>query len=177
MSTREEREKAIELLEKQFGEATGIYLTDYSGIDVEKITKLRRGLHNIGVKYIVVKNSLARIALEKCGKADLAEHIKGPIGVALAKEDSVGPARIIKDFRKEYKDLLGVRLAYVDGALFNEKQAVALADLPSREVLLSQLLSCLKAPMVNLAGSLAGICTKFVGTLEAVKNKKEAEGQ
>ncbi|MBD3392659.1 MAG: 50S ribosomal protein L10 [Chitinivibrionales bacterium] len=176
-TTRTERLQAIEKLEKEFDQATGIYLTDFSGIDVEKMTKLRRELRGIGAKYIVVKNTLARIALEKCGKTDLVEHVKGPVGVAIATEDSIGPARVIKGFKKENKELLGVSVAYVDGSLYDDRQTAALADLPSRDVLLAQFLSCLQAPVTNFAGALNGILTKFVGTLEAVKNKREAEGQ
>ena len=177
MATREQRQKAIEKLEKVLSDANGIYLTDYSGIDVSKITKLRRGMRESGAKYLVVKNKLAQIALERCGKAELVGHLKGPVGVAVAGEDTIGPARVIKDFKKEFKELLGLKVAYIDGALFNESQAAALADLPSREVLLAQLLSVMQAPIANFAGTLNGIFTKLLGTIEAVRTKKESEGQ
>jgi large subunit ribosomal protein L10 len=174
--TREQRQGTIDRLEKEFGSATGIYLTDFAGIDVEKITKLRRDMRGIGARYIVVKNTLARAALTKCGKTDLVAHVRGPVGVALTSEDAIGPARVIKGFKKEFKELLGLRIAYVDGVLIDGAQAELLADLPSREVLLSQLLSCLQAPMANLAGALRGILTKFALTIDAVKEKKQAEG-
>ena len=99
-TTREQRSKAIDVLQKEFDGATGIYLTDFTGINVEKISKFRRNLHSAGAKYIVVKNTLARIALQKCGREELAEHLKGVNGVAFTKDDAVGPARVIKDFKK-----------------------------------------------------------------------------
>ncbi|MFP4416138.1 MAG: 50S ribosomal protein L10 [Chitinivibrionales bacterium] len=177
MSTRTERTQVIEALEKEFVNATGIYLTDFNGVDVEKVTKLRSNLRVQGARYLVVKNTLARIALERCGdqKGELIPFLKGPTGVAVTQEESTGPAKIIKDFRKEFKNLLDLKVAYVDGSLFDAEQADQLANLPSREVLLAQLLSVLKAPMTNLAGSLNGIMSKFVRTLDAVRQKKEAE--
>jgi large subunit ribosomal protein L10 len=174
MSTRAERSVTIERLEKDFAAARGIYLTDFNRVNVAKITKLRRDLRSKGGKYLVVKNSLAAVALERCGKKELVPYLQGAVGVALGREDAVAPARVIKDFRKENKELLGIRVAYVEGTLYTAAQTEILADLPTREVLLSQLLSCLKAPMSNLVGSLSGILTKLVGTLEAVKNKKES---
>jgi ribosomal protein L10 len=176
-STRESRLKSIEKLQKEFGEAKGIYVTDCSRINVAKLSGFRRNLRGVGGKYIVVKNSLARIALEKCGKSELSSSLKGPVGVALSKTDSIAPAKVIKAFRKENKELLGVRVAYVDGVLFDEAQMNQLADLPSREVLLSLLLSCLKAPAAKMAGVLNGIFTKLTGTIEAVRIQKEAQPQ
>ncbi len=177
MSTRTERTEVIDLLEKELVDATGIYLTNFNGIDVEKVTKLRSDLREQGARYLVVKNTLARIALERCGdrKTELVPFLKGPTGVAVTRQESTGPARVIKNFKKDNKDLLDLKVAYVDGSLFNAEQTEALANLPSREILLSQLLSVFKAPMANLAGSLNGILSKFVRTLEAVKQKKEAE--
>jgi len=175
--TREKRNKNIEKLQKEFSEAAGIYLTDFTGINVEKISGLRRSLRAEGAKFIVVKNSLAKKALEKSGKTELIKHLSGPVGAALSAKDSIAPARVIKSFKKENKELLCVRGALVDGAMYDESQVNMLADLPSRETLLSQLLSCLQAPIGKFAGALSGILTKFVGTLESVRQKKESQGQ
>ncbi len=175
MSTRTERTEAIEVLKNEFTGASGIYLTNVNNIKVEKMTMFRKSLRNVGVKYIVVKNTLAQKAFEKCGFNDLIPFLKGPIGIAITKDDATSPSRVIKDFRKENKKLLDIKVAYVEGNLFNAEETNKLADLPGREVLLSQLLSCLNAPMTNFVCSLSGLFTKLVGTLEAVKNKKETE--
>jgi large subunit ribosomal protein L10 len=177
MSTRTERTEAIAVLEKEFQQSGGIYLTDINKINVEKISKLRVNFRKQGIKYIVVKNTLARIACERCGKNELVPYLKGPVGVALAYHESMAPAKIIKDFQKESKELLTVKVAYVDGTLFSGDDAVRLADIPSRDVLLSQLLGCLQAPLANLAGSLSGVLVKFAGTLEGLKNQKESPVQ
>ena len=173
MSTRIERNESIATLEAAFDGATGVYLTDFNGIDVDKITKFRTELRNVDAKYLVVKNTLAKIALEKKGFGALNEHVKGPIGIAVTTSDSVAPAKVIKAFRKENKDLMDLKIASLDGTVFSSMEVEAIADLPSREILLSQLLSVLNAPMSNLVGSLSGVFTKLTGTLEAVKAAKE----
>jgi large subunit ribosomal protein L10 len=174
MSTRIERTAIIDRLEKEFGEAGGIYLADNNKISVEKITQLRISFRKAGIKYIVVKNSLAQTAAKRAGKDEIIPFFKGPTGVAIAGKESTVPAKIIRDFQKDNKSLLGLKAAYVDGTVLNGEDALRLADIPSREVLLSQLLGCLQAPMSNFVGSLSGIFTKLTGTLSAVKDQKES---
>jgi len=174
MSTRTERTQAIETLEKEISQSSGIYLTDINKISVDKITKLRVNFRKKGIRYVVVKNTLAKIACERSGKKDLIPHLKGAVGVALAQQESMAPAKIIKDFQKENKDLLAVKIACVDGTFFSGQDALKLADIPSREVLLAQLLGCLQAPVANMAGSLNGILIKLAGTMEGLKNQKES---
>lgn len=173
MSTRIERNEAIELLTSEFSGATGIYLTDFTKVNVQTISRFRDELRKAGVKYIVVKNTLARIALERVGIEGLGKHLVGPVGVCVTKQDGVGVSKIIRDFKKTLPDLLPVSVAYVDGTIYTGEQVKALAELPSRNELLSMLLSVLNAPVTGLAGALNGIMTKFVGTLNAVKDQKE----
>jgi large subunit ribosomal protein L10 len=177
MSTKQERTRTIEVLENEFRQAGGIYLTDINRISVEKISRLRVNFRKKGIKYLVVKNTLAKIACERCGKKDLIPYLKGTIGVALSKNEPLSPAKIIKDFQKENKELLEIKVASVDGTLFGMQDALRLADIPPREVLLAQLLGCLQAPMANLAGTLNGVLVKFAGTLESLKNQKESATQ
>jgi large subunit ribosomal protein L10 len=174
MATKAERTAVIEELEKQFRDARGIFLADNNKINVEKVTKLRADLRKNGIKFIVVKNTLAKEACKRAGKEVLNPHFKGPTAVAVATAEGTAPAKVLKDFQKDNKDLLGLKIAYVDGSIFSDDDALKLADLPSRQVLLSQLLGCLQAPMGKLAGTLGGILTKFVGTLDALKEKKNS---
>lgn len=174
MSTKAERTKVIETLEKEFRDARGIYLADNNKITVAQVTKLRADLRKKGMRFFVVKNTLAKIAAKKSGRGSLEPHITGPTAVITVAADAAAPAKVIKDFQKENKELLGVKAAYVDGNVFTAAQVLALADIPGREVLLAQLLGCLKAPLGNLAGVLGGILTKFVRTLDAVREKKGA---
>jgi large subunit ribosomal protein L10 len=177
MSTKTERTVEIDKLEKAFGEARGIYVADNNKINVAQVTKLRADIRKKGMRFIVVKNTLAKIAAKKSGKEGIGSFFKGPTAVVVAKDDAAAPAKVFKDFQKENKDLLTVKVAYVDGTIFNADEVRKLADIPSREVLLAQLLGCLKAPMGNFAGVLSGILTKFVRTLDAVREKKSTAGQ
>jgi large subunit ribosomal protein L10 len=171
MSTKAERAAVIEELERDFKDAKGIYLADNQKIDVEKITKLRSNLRKNNIKFVVVKNTLAKEALKRVGKDAITPYLTGATAVAISQTEGTAPAKLLREFQNENKDLLKIKIAYVDGTVFSGQDALKLADLPSRDVLLSQLLGCLKAPMGNLAGALNGIMSKFVGTLEAVKEK------
>ena len=176
MSTKTERSAKIDVLTKALESASGIYLTDINKISVAQISQLRVELRKKNSKYLVVKNSLAKIALERCGKKELVEYVHGPIGVAITSGDSTDPIKVIRDFKKENKDILEVKAAFVDGTVFGSVNALRLADIPSRIELLSQLLSVLQAPITNFAGSLYAIISTFAATLEAVKDQKEKEG-
>lgn len=174
MSTKTERTACIDKLEKEFKEANGIYIADNNKITVAQVTKLRANLRKKGMRFLVVKNTFAKAAAKKIGKETILPFFKGPTAVLIAKTDAVAPAKMIKDFQKDNKDLLTVKAAYVDGTIFDAAQVLQLADIPGREVLLAQFLGCLKSPMGNLAGVLNGILIKFVRTLDALKEKKGA---
>ncbi|MBN1980123.1 MAG: 50S ribosomal protein L10 [Chitinivibrionales bacterium] len=174
MSTQNERTETIATLEKEFSDASGIFMTDFTAITVEKMTQFRANLRKAGIKYLVVKNSLAEKAFERTNFSTLIPFLKGPTGLAITKGDGVAPAKVIKEFKKENKNLLTVKAAVVDGALFNADDALKLSDLPSKEVLLSQLLSCWSAPMSNFVGTLQSILSKFAATLDEVKKQKES---
>jgi len=177
MSTKSERTQAIDQLEKVFSESDGVYLTDINRINGENMTHLRAELRAQNVSYVVVKNSLARIACGRCGKEALNPYFVNGVGVAFAGDDPTAPAKVIKEFTKDpaRKNLLTVRAAMVENNLLNSEDAAKLADIPSREVLLAQLLGCLKTPLGNCAAVLNGILLKLTGTLEAVQRKKQEE--
>lgn len=177
MINRSERTKKIEVLEGMFGKAMGIYLTDINRISVARLTKLRAEFRKEGLQYVVVKNKLAKIAVERSGKSDIMPFLKGPVGIAFANTDSTAPARVIRNFQKDNKELLEVRAVYVEGSLLPGSACAQLADVPSREVLLATLLSVLKAPVQKFAGTLNAVSSKFVRTLDAVKQSKEKSAQ
>jgi len=175
MLTREQKSVIIENLGKEFSGAAGLYVTDYQGMNVEKFNKVRAKLSGVDAKYLVVKNTFAKRALAGSGIEGLDSAFKGPVGVAVTKRDIASAAKIIRDFNKENDNLLAVRMAYADGTVFSGADAERLADLPSREELLSMLLSAFNAPITKMAGTLSGIMTNFVRTVDAVRIKKEQE--
>jgi len=173
--TKQQKADIIEDLNKDFSGATGLYVTAYQGMTVEKFNDVRAKLRGVDAKYVVVKNTLAKRALAQSGIEGLDGAFKGPIGVAITKKDIASAAKIIKSFNKDNDNLLAVRMAYADGTVFSGADAERLADLPSREELLSMLLSAFNAPVTKFAGTLNGILTNFVRTVDAVRIKKEQE--
>jgi large subunit ribosomal protein L10 len=175
MFSRSERNRKIEVLQGMFGSALGIYLTDINRLNVKAMTRLRAEFRKQGLQYVVVKNNLAKIALERAGRTDILPYIDGPIGIVFATADSIAPARVIRDFHRDYRDLLEVKAVYVEGTVLPGSDVARLAMVPGRDVLLGQLLTCLKAPVQKVAGSLHAILSKFVRTVDAVRAKRETE--
>jgi len=162
----------VETYTEKFKQAKSVYLADYTGLDVQTVTELRRKFREADVEYKVLKNRLAKRALNNAGVTALDEHLKGVTSFIIGYDDPVVPARIIKDFNKP-KERLKLKVVYLEGKVFEEEEAKKLADLPTREVLLSMLLSALQSPMTKLAGTLQASMQKFVRTLDAVKENKK----
>ncbi|MCK5127747.1 MAG: 50S ribosomal protein L10 [candidate division Zixibacteria bacterium] len=164
-------------LKKTLSGADNIFVTDYSGLDVAQITKLRKELRDSGIKYIVAKNTLMRIAAKDAGYDDLVEFFNGPIAVAVSNTDPNVPAKILYDTYKEYKELKKPEILafYIDSQLFDGSAAAQLAKLPTRDVLLSQLVSAVEGPISEFVGTLDAIIRELVGTIDALAKKKEEE--
>ena len=124
MLTKLERTQKIDELEKEFRDSRGIYLADNNKISVAQVTKLRSDLRKNGMRILVVKNTLAKAAAKRSGKGNIEPFFKGPTTVVLTKTDAAAPAKAIKNFQKDNKDLLAVKAAYVDGSLFNAEQVL-----------------------------------------------------
>lgn len=164
---RTEKQAAIDALTAKLAEARAIYVTDYQGLTVGKVTDLRRRLHKAGVDYVVVKNTLALRALEKAAVAGLNAHVTGPTAFALSLGDAAAAARVLTDFAKEFEKP-SLKAAIVDGRAVSPEQVKRLAQLPSREVLLGELAGVLQAPLAGFAGALTGLLSTFVGAVEAL---------
>ncbi len=172
MATAKKIEIVSEYTEK-FKSAKAVYLTDFKGIDVATDTELRKKFRESDIEYKVLKNRLAKRALNEAGITDLDPYLKGVTAFAIGYDDPVVPAKIIKEFNKP-KEKLGLKVVYFEGKVFDAQAAAALADLPSREVLISQFASAIQAPMVKLAGTLQATMQKMVGVLNSLKDKKTA---
>ncbi|CAM3241669.1 50S ribosomal protein L10 [Filibacter tadaridae] len=144
--------------------AASVVVVDYRGLDVSQVTELRKQLRDAGVDFKVYKNSMSRRAAENAGLEGLNEHLTGPNAIAFSNEDVVAPAKILNDFAKK-NDKLEIKAGVIEGNLATDADVKALAELPSRDGLLSMLLSVLQAPMRNFA-----LVTK------AVAEQKEEQG-
>ena len=167
-----QKAQIIEEIQGRMQNSNGIYFTKYTGVNVEQITKLRHEFRDNEVEYKVTKNTLTRIAAHNIGIDSVDGILNGQIGIAYSSDDPVAPARVIKKFIKDGGKLEVVGILF-EGEYFDAEKYKELADLPSREELLSKLLSGLSQPMSQLASTLNGAMTKFIRTLDSLKNSKE----
>lgn len=151
------------------------YLTDFSGLDVKSMTVLRQRLKASGCEYLVVKNRLAKLALEELDLPDLGDSLLGPTGVVFGYDGPVEPAKALADFAKEHDDKPVFKIGVMDGALVSAEEIQKLAKLPPREQLLAALAGALEAPMAALASALEGKIQEMAGVLDALKSQKEGE--
>ncbi|MBM4764952.1 50S ribosomal protein L10 [Bacillus sp. B15-48] len=160
----ETKKQLVEEIADKFKASQSTIVVDYRGLTVAEVTELRKQLRDAGVEFKVYKNTMTRRAAEAAGIEGLNEVLTGPNAVAFSTEDVVAPAKIINEFAKK-NEALEIKAGVIEGNVATVEEVKALADLPSREGLLSMLLSVLQAPIRNLA-----LATK------AVAEQKEEQG-
>lgn len=174
--TKAQKQEMVTGLAQQLAQSPTIYVTDFTGLDVARITDLRRRLRAVGVEYVVVKNTLAKRALTESQRQQggLEEHLAGPTALVLAGTDPVSAAKVLTDFAKEFEKP-AIKIGLVEGKPVTPAQVKHLAALPSKQQLLAQLGGALQAPMAGFLGVLNGLLYSMVGALEALKNKRSGE--
>ncbi|WP_174734505.1 50S ribosomal protein L10 [Mesobacillus harenae] len=160
----EQKKQIVDEISEKLKTSVSTIVVDYRGLNVSELTELRKQLREAGIEFKVYKNSMARRAAEAAELAGLNESFTGPNAIAFSNDDVVAPAKILNDFAKKH-EALEIKTGVIEGNLATVEEIKALADLPSREGLLSMLLSVLQAPMRNLA-----LVTK------AVAEQKEEQG-
>ena len=174
MPTKEKIE-AVEEMAELLKSSKAIYLADFSGLDVPSFTELRKKLYAEQVSFVVVKNRLAKLAAAKAGVVGLDDSLVGPTGLVCTSADPIAPAKLLADFAKTKDGKPRVKMGLFDGQIFVEDQIEALAQLPSREVLLTQIVTGLQSPITGLVFALSGILKSLVGTLQALVEKKQSD--
>jgi large subunit ribosomal protein L10 len=169
---RAKEEKVGEITEL-FRDAKSVVLVDYRGLTVEEATNLRNEFRKEGVKYHVLKNAMVDRAAAQLNIEGLSEYLKGPSAFAFGYTDPVLPAKIVTDFIKKTRKM-SIKAGLVDGKVIDEKGVKALADLPSREVLVAKLLGSMNAPISGLVTVLGGTVRSLLYTLNAIQAQKEA---
>lgn len=160
----EQKKQIVDEITEKLKASVSTVIVDYRGLNVAEVTELRKQLREAGVEYKVYKNSMTRRAAEAAGLAELNETLVGPNAIAFSTEDVVTPAKILNNFAKDH-EALEIKAGVIEGNIATVEDIKALANLPSREGLLSMLLSVLQAPVRNLA-----LATK------AVAEQKEEQG-
>ena len=164
----------VEELHDMFSRAKSAVVANYQGIDAEGITALRVHMRSRSVDFRVVKNTLALRAVKDTSLEVLGEDFKGPISILVGFEDAVAPAKALADFAKsDATKSPEVICGVVEGKKVSPGEVQALAELPSREELISQMLSVFQGPTTNFVGVFSSLLRKLVGTLDAVREKKE----
>ena len=169
----EEKKQIVEDLRGRFAKSSVVILTDFKGLDVASVSELRRRLKEAGIEYKVVKNTLMARASQDTPISVLKDHFKGPGAVAIGYHDPVAPAKILTKFADDSKKL-EIRAAVLNGQLIDLGGIRALAALPSREVLLGQLLSVMAGVPTSAVRVLAGVPRALVNLLSALKDKRQA---
>jgi large subunit ribosomal protein L10 len=166
-----EKEQAVRSLAETIARAKSIYLTDFQGMNVEMVSKMRRKLRDAKVEYRVAKNTLTKRALRDSGIPSLDSYLEGPTGIAFGS-DEVSCAKILSDFAKEFEKP-AIKAAYVAGHVYGPDGVKKLAQLPPREVLLGQFIGGLRSPMQGVVGVLSGSLRQMVGVIDAIGKKKQ----
>jgi large subunit ribosomal protein L10 len=174
MSTVIERKQAVvdDLTQKLDG-AQGFFLTDFSGISVKHMTELRAKLRDAGIEYVVVKNTLAKRALDGLDLPNIAEFFTGPTGLVIGRDNAVEAAKILDDFAKTHEDRPKVKAGMVERKTIGAADVSRLAKLPPREQLLSELLGALQAPLAQFVFIIQAPIYEFAGLLDALRAERE----
>ena len=168
---RTEKEQLVSELKQKIEGATALYYTDFTGLNVKRMTDLRRRLRKANVEYVVIKNTLALRAVNESGL--VGERLRGPTGLVVAK-DAVVAAKVITDFAKENEQRPAVKGGMFEGKAIDKAQVTKLASMPSREQMLAELGAGLQSPMAAFLGALNGLLYMFAGALESLRQQRES---
>ena len=164
----------VEMFAEKLAGAKSLFVTDHTGLDAAKTTEIRRQFRAANVEYRIVKNTLTKLAAERARLHALLEYLTGPTSIALGGDDPAAPARVIAAFNKGGVTL-AVRACCFEGHWFDGGQLQRLAEIPTREVMIAQLLSGITMPLRGLTSALRGVGQRLVGVLAAVRDQKGSE--
>jgi len=166
-----QKEAVLKDTQTRIADVRGIYLADFSGMTVLSLSLLRKRCREQGVQFRVIKNTLLKRAFNERGIKELDEHLVGPTGLVFSPTNEMVPAKILSEFAKEFEKPR-VKAAVVDGRLYDTKAIATLAKLPSREVLLSQLIGTFVAPMSNFLGAINALLATPANMADALAKEK-----
>jgi large subunit ribosomal protein L10 len=167
---RPDKEKLVAELKEKLTGAKALYYTDFTGLNVKRMTDLRRRLRKANVEYVVIKNTLALRAVNESGL--VSTKLKGQTGLVIAK-DAVAAAKVLSDFAKENDARPAVKGGLLDGRQLDVDQVKKLASMPSREQMLADLGAGLQSPMAAFVGALNGLLYMFAGALDGLRSQRE----
>lgn len=171
--SRQKKEEVLQELVEKFKTAKSVVFAEYRGLTVKQVGEVRNQLREQGIYYKVAKKTLLNLAAQQAGfKSIPVEYMEGPISAVFSFQDEVSGPKIIYKLGKEFEGL-SLKGGLMDGQAFGAAQAVQLAQIPSKEELIAKMLGSLQAPIRGFHGVLHGSIRQFVGTLQAVVDKKQ----
>lgn len=168
------KKQEVEELGEKIKKAQSFILADYRGINVEEVTRLRNDLRKADIEYKVVKNTLTRFAAKSNGLEDLLPHLEGPTAIAISYTDIVAPAKILNEYSKKNENFK-LKAGYVEGKVIDSNGIKMLANIPSKEVLVSKALGSLKSPLAGMVNVLNANIRGLVIALNAAAEKQGAK--
>ncbi len=171
--SRSEKEAIIQELQGKFKSSSVAVFTDYRGLSVTEVTRLRRRLREAGCEFKVAKNTLTGLAANRIGLEGLDPFLEGQTAIAFGA-DPVAPAKVLSEFIREVKKM-EIKGAVLDGNVVDAMGVKRLAELPSREVLLARVAGGMQAPLYAFASVLQGTLRSFVYALEAIRKQRAGE--
>jgi large subunit ribosomal protein L10 len=166
-----EKVESVTELHEKFARAVSAVLADFRGLTVQEITDLRQQLRDASLELAVVKNTLARLAVQETPFERLSPYLNGPTSITLSYRDTVAPAKILSAYVKK-QPKLAVRAGLFEGEIVPAEKIAEIADLPPRDVILAQALAAMQGPLAGLVWTLQGVLSTFMGTLQAIHDKK-----
>lgn len=164
--------EVVAAMKEKFENATGVYFTDFMGLNVSEVTDLRKKFYSEGVEYLVVKNTLVKLASKDLKIKELEDIFRGPTAIAFSYQDPTTPARVLKEFKKEH-DLPELKALIFEGELMDKSLFEKISNLPSREVLLSKLVGGLNSPMTKFVTTISSPISKLLNVLSSIKETKQ----
>lgn len=171
--SKDEKTRVIEGLKDKLRRSKSFFLTDFTGLNVEEITGLRKNFRAKKVEYQVAKNTLIKLAAKDLSLDQVTEHLEGPTGIAFGYDDPVTPAKLLYEVSKKLSKPK-IKIFWVEGKFFQGSELEELAKLPSKELLYAQIVACLESGTRNLIGTLEAIIGEFVGTVDALASSKKS---
>lgn len=168
----QQKQATVSEIKEKIEKAQSMVLVDYRGLNVADVTELRAKFREAGVDYKVYKNTLMTRAFNEMGLSEFTKYFEGPNAIAFAYEDMTGAARVSTQFAKDH-ELLEIKAGIVDGKVIELDEIKALADLPSKEVLIAQVLGGFNAPIQGFANVLSGTMRSLVIALDQIRAKQE----
>ena len=169
---RDNKQELVTEMHERLTRAKAVFLADFRGMTVDKATILRNELRGASVEYMVFKNTLLDRAAQGTDMECLSPYLSGPTAIAISYDDPASAAKVLSKFAKDPQGKFVLKVGVLSGKVLDVKQIQALAELPSREVLLAKMLGSMQAPATNFVGVLAALPGSLVRALDAIRAQK-----